>query len=280
MKTADSLLSRFRQSEYTGENRCLPCTVVNIAIAGVVSVLVGVGVGASTSSVVGVAAGVGVFSLCAAAIYLRGYLVPGTPELTKRYLPPWVLALFGKDPVESGPAGDTRIEDAELDPEAELTAIGALEECQDGQELCLTEDFGADWEAAITRVRNGDAERTELLALLDVDDGDVEYEEYGDAFQALVDETVVGKWESRAAFLADLGAANTLEDRHPDWESLGIRERSQLLNGLRLFVDSCPACGGTPEFGTDTVESCCSTHEVAAVACTDCGARLFESNPL
>jgi hypothetical protein len=279
MKTADSFLSRVRQPEYTGENRCLPCTVVNIAIAGVVSVLVGVG--ASTAGgVVGIVAGVVVLSLCLAAIYFRGYLVPGTPELTKRYFPEWLLALFGKQYVDGGQTGSRTTDASTLDPEAELTAIDALEECPDGPDLCLTDDFRADWQAAITRVRDADAERRELLGLLDVDDGEVEYEEYGAAFQAFVDEMVVGKWESRAAFLADLGAASILERRHPDWESLGIRERSQLLNGLRLFVDACPTCGGTPEFGTDTVESCCSTHEVAAVACTDCGARLFESNPL
>ncbi|MFP9190897.1 hypothetical protein [Natronosalvus vescus] len=32
-------------------------------------------------------AGVVVFVGCLTAIVLRGYLVPGTPELTKRYLP-------------------------------------------------------------------------------------------------------------------------------------------------------------------------------------------------
>ena len=42
-----------------------------------------------------------------AAIWLRGYLVPGTPELTKRYLPERALALFGKAPAATGAAAST-----------------------------------------------------------------------------------------------------------------------------------------------------------------------------
>jgi hypothetical protein len=53
-----------------------------------------------------------------------------------------------------------------------------------------------------------------------------------------------------------------------------------LLGALRLFIDRCPACGGQPAFGTETVESCCTSHDVAAVSCADCGVRLFESRPV
>ena len=31
--TASTLADRLRQPEYTGENRCTPCTVVNVVIA-------------------------------------------------------------------------------------------------------------------------------------------------------------------------------------------------------------------------------------------------------
>lgn len=92
-----------------------------------------------------------------------------------------------------------------------------------------------------------------------------------------VNGSVVGRWESEAAFLADVGAAEALGSRIDNWGELSVRERSQLLSGLRIFIDACPSCGSAPEFGTDTVESCCRTQEVAAVSCRDCGARLFES---
>ncbi len=279
MTATGGLLEQLRQPEYTGENRCLPCTAVNAVIATVLSVAVGAAISTGVTVGVGVVTGLGVFCLCAAAIYFRGYLVPGTPELTKRYFPPWLLALFGKSPqgVENTLETDR---DGEFDPERALTTLGALEECPDGDDLCLRDDFRTDWETAVDRVREADAERAELLAVLDLDEAEVTYEEFGDAFRARIDDRVAGKWESRAAFLADLGAARVLQRRHPDWDRLGLRERSQLLNGLRLFVDTCPSCGGTPEFGVDTVTSCCSKHEVAAVSCPDCGARLFESAPI
>lgn len=37
----------------------------------------------------------------------RGYLIPGTPELTKRYIPAWALKLFGRTPVEERPLPDS-----------------------------------------------------------------------------------------------------------------------------------------------------------------------------
>jgi hypothetical protein len=271
MSAPGGVLERFRRPEYTGENRCLPCTVVNAVIAGALA-LAAVGVGWTVSPAAGIVAGVAVAGLSAASIYLRGYLVPGTPTLTKRYFPEWLLRLFGK--AETAPEPVT---EADLDPERELMRANALEERPDGSDLRLTDEFREAWYGAIDRVEGADRER--LLELLDVE-GNVEYEEFGSAFTATVDGHTVGKWESRAAFHADLGAANVLAQRYPDWDALSIEVQSQLLNGLRLFIDACPSCGGEPEFGTDTVASCCSEYEVAAVACRDCEARLFESRPM
>jgi hypothetical protein len=273
-------VSQIRQPEYTGENRCLPCTVVNVLIAVVLGGAVA-GAGVATGNAgLGAAAGAVLVGLSLVAIYLRGYLVPGTPTLTKRYFPPWLLALFGKEPAEefggmAGADGGETVPDAEsLDPEAVLVGVDALEECADGEDLCLTESFRGAWEEGVEQAR--DADREALLDVLGVP-GDAETEEFGDAFRLVVDGREAGRWESRAAFLADLGAAHALGARYDGWSALPVRARGQLLNGLRLFIDTCPACAGTPEFGTETVESCCSTREVAAVACPDCGARLFET---
>ncbi len=276
MEATRGVLARVKQPEYTGENRCMPCTVVNLAIAAVGTALVVAGAATTASLPVAAGAGAAVFGLSVALIYLRGYLVPGTPELTKRYFPPWLLELFGKGPAQAPepPDGET------IDPEEVLTAVGALEECDDRDDLCLTADFRTAWYEAIDRVDAADQGRDRLLDLLDLDEAEVEIVEYQDAFKAKIDGQVVGTWESEAAMLADLGAANALADRHAAWKSLSVADRGRLLNGLRLFIDECPSCGGTPEFGTDTVESCCSTHEVAAVSCNDCGERLFESQPV
>jgi hypothetical protein len=293
MSSSGGLLGRLRQPEYTGANRCLPCTAVNLLIAAVGGAALATGLATVVDPGPAIAAGVLAIAASAGLVYLRGYLVPGTPALTKRYAPTWFLAAFGKAPDDGGAlagdasAGGARAGDqaaaggehpagGEVDPETELVRAGALEECADREDLCLTDAFRRAWHVEMDALGT-EVDRERLLALLDVDTGEVTYREFGEAFRASVNGDPVGTWESRAAFLADLASAATLEGAHPDWDGLSRRARSQLLAGLRLFVDVCPACGGTPDFGTETVESCCSRHDVAAVECADCGARLFES---
>lgn len=275
MVTESGLLDRLHQPEYTGENRCLPCTVVNtiltLIFAGVCAVagtlLVGPGLGFLAGFVILV---VGLF-----AITVRGYLIPGTPELTKRYLPDRVLAAFGKDPVlehhEPVDAGDGHI-----DLESALVSVGAIEDCEESEDLCLTPDVREAWERELQALES-DPDRETLLSLLGIDVEAVTFQEYGSAFRAHADGRVVGTWESEAAFLADLAAARVFADYYPGWETLEPTVRGQLLNGLRLFVETCPKCGGTPTFGADTVESCCSAYEVAAVSCEHCDVRIFET---
>lgn len=269
------LVATLREPAYTGENRCLPCTVVNTVIAFVLaSVTAGVVLRVATPTLA-VLAAAAVFLPSAGAIYLRGYLVPGTPELTKRYLPRPVLAAFGKAP--GGEAPPASGPSADFDVETELRAAGAIEPCADADDLCLTDPFGAAWRSAMDQV---EAERDRLLSALDIDPQAVEFVEHGDAFRATIDGTAVGRWESAAAFRADLAAASVLEAESERWVSLSVAQRGQLLSGLRLFLEVCPDCGTDLSFETETVESCCFAREVAAVSCDGCGARLFESEPL
>lgn len=272
MGATGGLVSRLRRPEYTGENRCLPCTVVNLAIAVSVSALGGVGLLWTVGPPAAAAAGLSLFCGAAVLIYLRGYLVPGTPELTKRYMPVWALRAFGKAPAAPDPG--------EIDPEAVLTSVGALEECPDGPDLCLSETFRSAWHEATDDVDEDASGRSRLLDVLGLDDGAVEIREFDRAFQAWIGDRRVGTWPSAAAFRADLGAATVLADRWGAWDDATIADRAHLLNGLRLFIDRCPACGAAPEFGTEAVESCCGSYDVAAVECPDCGARLFESGSI
>lgn len=123
-----AMLSRIRQPAYTGDNRCTPCTAVNFAIAAAVSVLV---------MVVSLPAAGVVFVLSIGTIYLRGYLVPGTPRLTKQHFPDWLLRRFDK---EDAGAGNPSRKDAE-NPESVLVRAGALMEYADRDDLCLSERF-------------------------------------------------------------------------------------------------------------------------------------------
>lgn len=129
------VIERLRRPEYTGRNRCTPCTVVNVVLtlgADGALALVSLPLGA-----VSLMAGLG-------AVYLRGYLVPGTPTLTKRDLPERALRYFEHD---TGPLADD--DDApslvgegdEIDPEPVLRTIGAIEPYRNDTDPCLTDEF-------------------------------------------------------------------------------------------------------------------------------------------
>jgi len=278
MATSDGgLLGRLRQPEYTGENRCTPCTIVNLGIAVVVAGLLALGtlwLGAAVA--VGAVVGLLAFAVFAGAIYLRGYLVPGTPEFTKTYFPDWLLRAFEKEPVVLPGAEDDPFE-SEMDVEAYLTDVGALEECEDVDDLCLTPSFEAAWRERVDSIRRDGDPREDAADVLDVDPERLEWVEYDSAIVAWANHAEVGQWESDAAIHADLAAARALREWDDGWQSLSMPERGSVLNGLRIFLEACPTCGGRVQFRNETVESCCRSIDVLALSCADCGARLLEA---
>jgi hypothetical protein len=183
-----SIVERVRQPEYTGENRCIPCTLANGVIAVVLAAAVGAvwwalvapGVGAAVAAAV-------VLFASALSIWLRGYLVPGTPELTKRYFPDWVLAKFDKGPTTAGggmaagagagggagstgdEAGADRDLQGQVNPEEVLLRAGVVEPCADEDDLCLAPEFRGAWRERMGVIREEGAERDELAAQLDLD---------------------------------------------------------------------------------------------------------------
>ncbi|MFC5973882.1 hypothetical protein ACFPYI_21370 [Halomarina salina] len=252
-----------RQPEYTGENRCLPCTVVNVAIGAVLALAAG-----RRDRRLGTAVAVG----SAACIYLRGYLVPGTPELTKRYLPRRVLRWFGKDPLPTVDVDPDRGFDDPATLERTLLAVGALEETADGSDLRLTDAFAERWRGAMADV-DREAVRGRLAAALDCDP-----EQFGarqDGVVLRADHRVVAQWPSEAALVADAAAADLLAERIDGWGDLATVQRTVFLSGLRLFAEDCPDGGGV-ETDSDVVESCCSQVDVFVVRCADSGERLLE----
>lgn len=250
-----SMVQRYRQPEYTGENRCLPCTTVNVAIALAIS--------AGLAVIATPAAGVLALGASLLAIWLRGYLVPGTPELTKRYLPDRVLRLFGKAPDLPDP-GES------VDVEAYLTEVGAIRDA--GDDVVLTEEFEAAWQAAIEDVRVDPAAAAGIVLSLE----EPGVETRGEATVVTDGGMAAADWPSEAALLADLGAVEVLESRDPAWRERDHGERGRLLAGLRIFLEECPDCGGTPELGEEVVESCCTRAQVFTYTCPDCDARLLE----
>jgi hypothetical protein len=260
------VLERLRQPEYTGENRCTPCTAVNVVIAAVASALLGV---------VSVPVGAAAFTVGVLAIYLRGYLVPYTPTITKRYFPDRVLRWFDKPPArDQGVDVDER---EAIDVEQTLLDLGVVTECADRDDLCLDERFQQRWRERIDAVDDRDVE-AEIRRLLDLDPGaDNTVERRGaEAAVVLIDGQQVGQWESGAALLADLAADEVLREWTDEWTRVHVLNRSELLHSLRMFIERCTECGAPVSVDHETVESCCRSFDVAAVTCDGCGSRFFE----
>jgi len=266
-------IDRLRRPEYTGENRCLPCTILNAAIAAVAAGTVGLAAGGRLGALAGGLLGGGLLVVFAAAIYLRGYLVPGTPRLTEAYLPDRVLRWFGKAPPAGGGA-----DRGGIDVERVLALADAVTESEREDDLRLTEAFHAAWRDRIADLRERESISEDLAAVLDVDPDRLLLKEFEGIFVAYVDarDNRVGEWESRAACLADVAAANELRTRYDGWTHLDAEERGAVLNSLRIFLQRCPACDEPVTVDEEVVASCCRSVDVLAGSCRGCGARVFE----
>ncbi|MEF8801481.1 MAG: hypothetical protein V5A38_13340 [Halolamina sp.] len=295
-------LEQYRQPEYTGENRCLPCTAVNVAIALLLSAF---------ASFIGTPVlGLLVLGGSLLSIYLRGYLIPGTPELTKAYLPDWVLATFDKaerppfepepdlseaseDPAaaDSGAADTTATgkpastetdgpaDEALIDPETLLFEVDAIRETGDSEDIELTDAFADSLLEGATELRDDEGERaTALAGLLGVEatDAIIEEEIHGPAFYA--GEERLHRWPSEAALLADASAHRALAGR-VQWETIAPAQRLGIARALRSFLSTCPVCGGAVGLTEETVSSCCRAWDVFAVRCKECEAHFLELEP-
>lgn len=255
-----TIIESIRRPEYTGTNRCTPCTIVNLAIAA------GLTVGAWLFTPI---LAVVVAAISVAAIWLRGYLVPYTPQLTKRYLPDRVLAVFDKQPTPSVTRED-------FDVETTLIEDGVLEATPDGHDLHVTPEFHREWRSHM-RDTDRDRDQATLAWMLDIDPDRLALEPTGSAIVARIDGEWVGQWESRPAFVADVAAAATFENRDSIWASLPTWARSDLLGGLRLFLERCPTCDGDVVLEQSVKQSCCRDIDVLVLSCQGCGDRLFET---
>jgi len=240
--------------------------MANVAIAGAGSAAI-----ATKSKKLGGAA----FAASLGAIHLRGYLVPGTPTLTKRYFPDRVLRWFDKEPNPTSIPVDDTDETIRIDPEQILLNARAVTPCENGTDLCLQSNFQTSWRERRQVLENESPNSEDLLDALDAP-VDVSVEEYGDALVATTDDGMLGQWPSQAAVVADVAAAAELAKRYPDWERLNPAERARVLTSLRIFIEECPACGGPVWVEQEAVESCCMSHDVVVSACQHCDAQLFE----
>ncbi len=253
-------LDRLREPAYTGENRCWPCTVVNLVIVAVA--------GLAVSRRDRTAGGAVVAAGCL-LVRLRGYVVPGTP----RFAPPLVEPLpvdFGHESPD-GVGSDSLAGD--VDPEAMTAALveaGTLEANDD--RLRLEPSFRTAWEDRTATLRELSGERLASRAAAAAP-GPAEGAFHDGRVLVAGDRDV---WLSRAVAVAETAAVETLADRE-----LPAGLRAAAAGPLRTFLRDCPACGG--DVVETTLRNCCggpgSVHghpERSVLACEGCDAVVFE----
>jgi hypothetical protein len=252
-------LEQYRQPAYTGENRCWPCTVLNVAIVAVV--------GVALSRRDRLAGGLAVAAGCL-LVWLRGYVVPGTPRFAPSLVEPLPID-FGHAP--DGVGSESLADDP--DPEAMIRALaeaGVI--VADDEALSLEESFRAAWEDRMAALRElpGDELASRAAA---ASHQPVEGAYHGERVLLAGDRDV---WLSPAVAVAETAAVEALADR-----DVPADLRAQAAAPLRTFVRTCPTCGGP--VAETTLRNCCGgpgsvqRHpELPVLACEDCDAVVFE----
>ncbi|EFW93174.1 hypothetical protein ZOD2009_04902 [Haladaptatus paucihalophilus DX253] len=264
------MIDGLRKSEYTGENRCWPCTVLNtsillLACAGVTRLLSG-----SRSRRFGVASVLGVVG--GAGIALRGYLVPGTPQ----FAPKLVSALSPtpqplQPPAEPGSLAGESDEETGERALSELLDAGVVHAV--GESLQLDERFRTDWRAEMESVREGDLEAAVRAA--SSSSVSVQSVDSGAYIVVSAGGVETERWLSRPVAIADVAAVRTLAEFDIDRDV-----RVQSASALRAFCRDCPVCD-TPLEET-SADSCCGSGSSTpldapddVLACPECDQRVF-----
>jgi len=252
------MLQQYKREKYTGVNRCQRCTVVNLGIAGVISVI---------AWTLLPALGMTVFGLSVLLIYFRGYLVPGTPTLTKRYFPESLLSLFRKS------SGSTANDSHLVDPPAieELPFVMGT-----GDGIGLEPAFEEDLHEELGRF-GSDPEQA-LSGLLPYDEFEVSGSEEGE-IQVVVPEEgemrEIASWPNESELLVDTAILSLLAERVTNWGLLTPHQQLNTSSQVRALLESCPLCKGSLYPFEAKEETCCSIIRRAGLECRDCGKTVL-----
>lgn len=268
-QSVSTVLARLRHPEYTGSNRCWPCTVVNAIALAVL---------AAGVSVVSIPAGMAVAGIGGVAIWLRGYLLPFTPL----YAPILADRLPG-DLFHQEPPSDSLASTAASEAEAvlaELVDAGVLR--ASGDTLDLDETFESEWYEEMERL---DSVTDEALArelesrLFDEHDVSVHaktdppYIVVSDGTSSIANET----WIRRPIATVEAAAGFTLQDWDVDPDVV-----TPAAHSLGLFLGTCPRCG--TELQEQPASGCCGPPEtgpngnlVGEIVCESCAIRYHLS---
>lgn len=253
-----------RRPAHTGENRCWPCTTVNLGIVG----LAALWLYRRNHRVASLA----VAAIGVAAVTVRGYVVPYTPSFAPRLVEALPIPddVFAKADRRDIPESASLAE-SELDGTTvlrELAAAGAVE--ADGDLIRPTAAVDSAWREAMDRLS------TESLDVLARDAADTvptidDAEPYVDDGEWVV---VDGGLVARPVVVAELAAYLALDESVTDQ-----RVRLAGARAFRMFLEDCPVCGTT--LTESSAVSCCGGYTDPQTApedilvCPSCEQRLF-----
>ncbi|MFH5799223.1 hypothetical protein [Haladaptatus sp. CMAA 1911] len=261
------MIDGLRKPEYTGESRCWPCTALNASVLFLACACVARLLPGTRSRRLGVASTVGIVG--GAAIALRGYLVPGTPEFA-----PKLVAAFSDSPAppaETGSlAGDT---DEDVGERALSELLDANIIHPDGEGLYLDDRFRNDWREEMVTVRNGNL--TAAVRSAASSPVSAKAVENGEFVVVSAGGVETERWLSRPVAVAEVAAVRTLAEFDVDPDV-----RVQSASALRSFLYDCPVCD-TPLEET-SADRCCGSGRSNpleapddVLACPECGQRVF-----
>lgn len=250
-----------------GENRCVPCLLVNVVLLVGVSALL---------AVASLPVGVGFAVVGGIVLLHRGYLVPYTPVFAPR-----LVARLPWNPFEKPRPSDALEYRNDGDGEELLGAlVRAGIVTAEADELALDQAFESRWYERMRELRSVSTDRlarrirriapgaTEATV---TDVNDTTYVVLSDGSDDLERES----WLSRPVAIAETAAAELLRD-----EEVGPDRRARAAHVLPMFLRSCPACG--TEVVEEPAGGCCGPPEVGpsgdrllALVCKDCSVQLF-----
>lgn len=287
-----SVVDALRRPAYTGERRCWPCTLLNGALLACSTVWLARR-GHRALAVALAAVGT-------ASIALRGYFVPYTPRFAPRLAAALSGDSFDVDHVgtrvsaDPGPAeGKGSLVGASTPPDtpgstaegmpAGDDVLAALLEAEvlvsEGESLFLREEAEARWRAEMDALRPLDPE-TLAATVADATPRATEaavVENDGEEWIVLDDRRgPAGQaWLSRPVAIAEAAAVRALYELAP---GLPAETRIAAARPMRMFLKTCPACGG-PVTETTTA-ACCGGVPLwdgpdDVLACEACNRQLF-----
>ncbi|WP_311173814.1 hypothetical protein [Halobellus ordinarius] len=260
------MIDRLRRPEYTGENRCWPCTVVNLVLLFFAVVATGrnrPGLGAALGAVGGL------------LIWVRGYVVPYTP----RFAPRLVAALpgdrFGHD-TPSDTLGD--LDPDEGDGEAILRSLVAADVVVATEDrLAPTDEFATAWRERMEHLGDAPDERlAEVAREASEAITSARIEDTGSETFLVVSGDDGASWLRRPVAIAEVAALQALGET-----GFPAADRELGAHAVCAFLETCPACGD--DVAEASLDDCCGhtvpdagTDPPQVLACETCGVAFYQ----